>query len=60
MNRKAIIPHGEGGIPHPIPSFSGNYSVHHAGPQRAKRGITFFIPALQIRLKIVTFAPASK
>ena len=29
-------------------------------PPRAKREITFFIPALQIRLKIVTFAAASK
>ncbi len=29
-------------------------------PPRAKREITFFIPALQIRLKIVTFATASK
>ena len=36
------------------------YSVHHAGPPRAKREITFFIPALQIRQKIVTFAAASK
>ena len=36
------------------------YSVHHLALPRAKREITFFIPPLQIRLKIVTFASASK
>ena len=39
---------------------SSNYSVHHLALPRAKREITFFIPPLQIRLKIVTFASASK
>ena len=33
-----------------------NYSVHHLALPRAKREITFFIPPLQIHLKVVTFA----
>ena len=45
---------------HPRWIVTCNFSVDHLALPGAKREITFFIPPLQIRAKIVTFAAASK
>ena len=39
---------------------NSNYSVHHWGLPLSKTGNNISISALQIRLKVVTFAQASK